>query len=69
LAPAESSQLRNGVFTYYFVEGLRGAATTGKKTSAQQAFAYAAPRTTAYEAGQSPQIIDNKGKKFDLTAR
>jgi uncharacterized caspase-like protein len=70
VAPAESSQLRNGVFTYYFVEGLRGAASNnGKRTSAQQAYAYAAPRTAAYESGQSPQMIDNKGKRFDLTAR
>jgi uncharacterized caspase-like protein len=69
VAPAESGQLRNGVFTYYFVEGLRGAANTGNKTSAQQAFGYAAPRTAAYEAGQSPQLVDNKGRKFDLTAR
>jgi uncharacterized caspase-like protein len=69
VAPAESVQLRNGVFTYYFVEGLRGATNTGKKTSAQQAFEYAAPRTAAYESGQSPQLIDNKGRKFDLTAR
>jgi uncharacterized caspase-like protein len=62
VAPKESNQLRNGVFTYYFVEGLRGAANAGKKTSAQQAFEYAAPRTSAYEAGQSPQLIDNVSK-------
>jgi uncharacterized caspase-like protein len=63
VAPGESSQLRNGVFTHYFVEGLRGAANpSSKKTSAQQAFGYAAPRTSAYEAGQSPQLIDNTSK-------
>ena len=46
VAPGESNQLRNGVFTHYFVEGLRGAANPGRKTtSAQQAFEYAAPRT------------------------
>jgi len=68
-APGESSQLRNGVFTHYFVEGLRGAANPGRKTtSAQQAFEYAAPRTSAYEAGQSPQLIDKRGKKYTLTS-
>jgi len=69
-APGESSQLRNGVFTHYFVEGLRGAAGTGgNTTSAQQAFEYAAPRTSAHEAGQSPQLIDKRGKKFSLSSR
>jgi uncharacterized caspase-like protein len=62
VAPGESSQLRNGVFTHYFVEGLRGAANRGKKTSTQQAFEYAAPRTSAYETGQVPQLIDNTSK-------
>jgi len=69
-APGESSQLRNGVFTHYFVEGMRGAANSrGKTTSAQQAFEYAAPRTSANEAGQSPQLIDKRGKKFVLSWR
>jgi uncharacterized caspase-like protein len=70
VAPSESNQLRNGVFTHYFVEGLRGAATPSKKTtSAKQAFEYAAPRISAHEAGQSPQLIDKRGKKLALTAR
>ncbi len=70
VAPGENNQLRNGVFTYYFVEGLRGAANPSRKTvSAQQAFEYSAPRTAASEAGQSPQLIDKRGKKFSLTAR
>jgi len=69
-APGESNQLRNGVFTHYFVEGLRGAAkTSGKTTSAQQAFEYAAPRTSAHSAGQSPQLIDKRAKKFAVTTR
>jgi len=69
-APGESNQLRNGVFTHYFVEGLRGGANPGSKSSsAQQAFEYAAPRTSAHEAGQSPQLIDKRGKKFSLAAR
>ncbi len=70
VAPVESSQLRNGVFTHYFVEGLRGAANPGKKTiSAQQAFEYAAPRSTGHEAGQAPQLTDNRGKNFSLAVR
>lgn len=70
MAPGESSQLRNGVFTHYYVAGLRGAANPSRKsTSAQQAFEYAAPRTSAHETGQSPQLIDKRGKNFVLTAR
>ena len=69
-APGESNQLRNGVFTHYFVEGLRGAANPGGKSiSAQRAFEYAAPRTSGSEAGQSPQLIDKRGKKFALSSR
>ena len=68
-APGESNQLRNGVFTHFFVEGLRSTANPSRKTtSAQQAFAYAAPRTSTQEPGQSPQLIDKRGKKFPLTA-
>jgi len=63
-SPGESNHLRNGIFTYYFVEGLGGAAHNGKKISAQQAFAYAATRTTAFQAGQSPQIIDNTSRSI-----
>ena len=67
-APSESNQLHNGVFTHYFVEGLRGAANPGKKTvSAQQAFEYAAPRTAANASGQAPQLVDNRGKSFRVT--
>lgn len=70
VAPSENSQLRNGIFTHYYVEGLRGPANPTRKTvSAQQAFEYAAPRTSAQEVGQSPQLIDKRGKKLPLTAR
>jgi uncharacterized caspase-like protein len=69
VSPGESSQLRNGVFTHFYVEGLRGAANPTKKTTtAQQAFEYAAPRTAAYEPGQSPQLIDKRSKKFGLAS-
>lgn len=67
-APRESSRLRNGVFTHHFVEGMRGAANPGRKTiTVQQAFEYAAPRTSADESGQSPQIFDKRGKNLYLT--
>lgn len=62
MAPSESNQLRNGVFTHYFVEGLSGATHPGKKISAQQAFEYAATRTASYDAGQSPHLITNLSK-------
>jgi uncharacterized caspase-like protein len=69
-APCENSQLRNGVFTYYFVEGMRGAANPSRKAiSAQQAFEYAAPRVSMLEPGQVPQFTDKQGKKYALTAR
>lgn len=68
-APVENNQMRNGVFTYFFVEGLRGPANAGKKAvSAQQAFEYAGPRTSSSAGGQSPQLIDNRGKVFRLAA-
>lgn len=66
-APLENNQLRNGVFTHYFVEGLRGSANPGKKAvAAQQAFEYASPRTAAVAGGQAPQLLDNRGKGFRL---
>jgi len=68
-APLESNQLRNGIFTHYFVEGLRGPANPGKKAvSAQQAFEYASPRTASAAAGQAPQLLDNRGKNFRLAS-
>jgi uncharacterized caspase-like protein len=67
-AGSVSSQLRNSVFTYYLVEGLRGAANPSKKrVSAQQAFQYAAPRTTAFASGQVPLLVDNRGKGLRVT--
>jgi uncharacterized caspase-like protein len=64
-APLESNQLRNGIFTYYFTEGLRRPPNPRKKSvSAQEAFEYASPRTAA--AGQAPQLLDNRGKGFRL---
>lgn len=68
-AGTESSQLRNSVFSYYLIEGLRGAANPGKNAvTAQQAFHYAAPRTTSYASGQLPLLIDNRGKNYRVLA-
>lgn len=65
----ENNQLRNSVFTYYFVEGLLGAANPGRKSvTVQQTFKYAAVRTSAYVAGQAPQLLDNRGKPFRIVA-
>ena len=65
----ESSQLRNSVFTYFLIEGLRGAANPGKNSiTVQQAFQYAAPRTTSYASGQVPLLVDNRGKSYRVTA-
>jgi hypothetical protein len=64
-----SSQLRYSVFTYYLIEGLRGAANPGRKqVTVQQAFEYAAPRTSSYASGQVPLLVDNRGKSFRVTA-
>jgi uncharacterized caspase-like protein len=63
----ENNQLRNSVFTYYLVEGLMGAANPGRKSvSVQQSFQYAAVRTSAYVAGQAPQLLDNREKPFRI---
>jgi uncharacterized caspase-like protein len=68
-AGTENSQLRNSVFTHHFVEGLRGAANPGKsQVTAQQAFEYAAPRTTSSAAGQVPLLVDNRSKGFRVAA-
>lgn len=68
-ASFESNALRNGVFTAYLVEGMRGAANPGKKLiTAQQAFEYAAPRARASTTGQTPQLLDNRGQIFRLSS-
>jgi len=57
----ESSQLQNGVFTYYLEQGLAGGADTNQdnKTSAAETFTYAAPKTAAYTDNQQhPQFFD-----------
>ncbi len=69
-SPLESSVLQNGVFTFYMVEGMLGPANPdGDRISAQQAFAYAAPRATAFYSGQHPQQTDNRGSPFTLVVK
>jgi hypothetical protein len=66
-SPLESSSLRNGVFTFYMVEGMLGAANPdGDRITAQQAFSYAAPRSTAFFSGMHPQQQDNRGSPYTL---
>jgi uncharacterized caspase-like protein len=67
-AAYESNQLRKGVFSSFLSEGLRGAANPGRKfVTALQAFEYAAARTSGQAPGQSPQLIDNRGKAFKIS--
>jgi uncharacterized caspase-like protein len=66
-SPLESSALRNGVFTFYLVEGMLGPADpNGDSISAQEAFVYAAPRATAFFPGQNARQQDNRGSPYTL---
>lgn len=68
-SPLESNILQNGVFTYFLVEGLLGAANPdGDTISAQQDFEYAAPRSTAFYSGQHPQY-SGRGIPFTLIVK
>jgi hypothetical protein len=49
----ETSELQNGVFSYYVLEGLDGPADTAEET-----YNYAHPRTEQYEPSQHPQLFD-----------
>ncbi len=63
----ESNFLRNGVFTFYLVEGMRGPASSdGQRISAQEAFEYAEGRTRAFNPGQNPRLVDRRGRSFLL---
>jgi uncharacterized caspase-like protein len=66
-SPLESNVLRNGVYTYYLVEGLLGPANPdGDFITAQQGFSYAAPRATAFFSGQHAQQSDSHGGPYNL---
>lgn len=60
----EDSALGHGIFTYYLLMGMRclmlPADTDGDKwVSAEEEFFFAAPRTTAFESTQHPQLYDD----------
>jgi hypothetical protein len=59
----ESSELRNGVFTYYLVEGMAGLADDNSNgwVSGEECWGYAEPRTTDYNPMQHPQLYDGYG--------
>ena len=65
----EDPFLQNGVFTYYVVQGLVGPAdANGNGVSAEEAFAYAAPRAQAYTGyAQTPQLWDGIAGEVILT--
>jgi len=69
----ETSALKNGVFTYYLVEGmgpgLPADTDSDYLVSAEEAFAYADPRATAYYPGQDGQIYDGVMGEVELTIR
>jgi len=76
-AAAESGDSGNGAFTHYFVEALAKQAADASGNglvSAEEAFAYAAPRTTALvlaqeepDEDQAPAVSDNIAGEVDLT--
>jgi uncharacterized caspase-like protein len=59
----------NGIFTYYFVEGLEGSADINQDNwvSAEEAFEYAKPRTTLEWSRQHPQMYDGVPGQVKLT--
>ncbi len=67
-SPIESSLLGHGVFTYYLVEGLDGPADVNGNlnVSAEEAYNYAAPRSTAFYQGMHPQLRDLHSGAFPL---
>jgi uncharacterized caspase-like protein len=70
-SPIESPVLGNGVFTYYLVEGLEGPANVSGNSfiSAEEAYGYAAPRSTAFFGGMHPQMLDSHPGQYRLIIR
>ena len=64
----DDSTLGNGVFTYYFVEGLEGAADANSNydVTVMEAFSYAEPLVTTYEPDQHPQAFNNYPNELSL---
>jgi len=64
-----SVALENGIFTFFVVEALwqpRTDADGDGIVSAEEVFAYAAPRTTEYSPGQTPVLLDLDESKLPL---
>lgn len=56
----ESSELEHDVLVYYLLQGMTGAADSGGDgwISAEEIYAYASPRATAFNPGQHAQLYD-----------
>ncbi len=64
----EKEEFHHGIFTYYFLEALKGAADEDLDgtITVQEAFRYTKRKVEGEVTGQTPQIIDNVGKKVYL---
>ena len=64
-----SLQLKNGFFIYFLLEGFAGSADSNHDgwVSAEEAFDYAAPKTSSYEPRQHPQIYDGCPGELKIT--
>jgi hypothetical protein len=65
----EHSVLQNGVFTYFVVKGLEGAADANAngRISAEETFIYAEPQVKTYTFGaQNPQIYDGYTGELEI---
>ena len=61
--------LGHGLFTYHVLEGLGNPSADADENgwfSAEEVFGYAAPRTTALEPAQHPQLVDNCSGELDF---
>ena len=66
----ENGVLQNGVFSYYIVEGLNGAADSNSndEVSGEEAFNYANPLVVSYMGGiQNPQLYDGYTGELAIT--
>ena len=64
----ETSYLQNGIFTYYLTESMSASGDTNYNgwISAEEAYAYLTPRTTAFESSQHPQIYDGHAGELNF---
>lgn len=66
-----SFALENGIFTFFVAEALWQPETDANGdgvVSAQEVFAYAAPRTADYSPGQTPVLVDARGDELPLAS-